>query len=653
MKLQQKIALSFVIASIVIVMLVSTLGYYFAQKQVQVSVEAQMNAVAQNYVSEIDAWVRGKIDVIEAIGKILESSEQKATVSMLSFGKGNKEITSLYVGYEDSTFIEASGWVPPAGWDVRTRPWYVQAKSKGGSIVSTPYVDVLTGKYVVTVATPIKNASGSISGVVGADIQLSSLGEVMKSANVNGKGFGFLVDQNGVIIGHPDKETIGQNIKDNPYLKEHAEVMLKNQQGLVHYQRDGVAFLLLYGTLPSTHWRVGIGLPEADAYHSLSQLFWGFAVLGILAVLVVCGYALWFSRKVTRPILNVIEGAKVVAKGDLTVALDDKGKDELADLAKNFNTMRDSMRNMIHKVSQVTNQVAASSEELTTSAGQSAQATNQIASVIGEVATGVEEQLKTVSHTALVVEQMSAGVQQIAAHASTVAVTSAKSADNAQTGRKAVEKAITQMGNIEVTVNRSAQVVAKLGERSKEIGQIVDTITGIAGQTNLLALNAAIEAARAGEQGRGFSVVAEEVRQLAEQSQTAAKQITSLIKEIQVDTDSAVVAMNEGTREVHLGTEVVQDAGKTFREIFVSFNEVTAKIKEISSAIQKLATGSQQMVVSVHDMDKVSKETAIQAQTVSAATEEQSATMEEMAVLSQDLAKRAQELTQAVGLFKI
>ncbi|MDR3590740.1 MAG: methyl-accepting chemotaxis protein, partial [Negativicutes bacterium] len=215
------------------------------------------------------------------------------------------------------------------------------------------------------------------------------------------------------------------------------------------------------------------------------------------------------------------------------------------------------------------------------------------------------------------------------------------------------EKAITQMSQNEDTVTSSDPVVSKLGERSIVFCRIEDSIAGIAGQTNLLALNAAIEAARAGEQGRGFAVVAEEVRKLAEQSQDAAKQIASLIGEIQKDTDSAVVAMTEGTKEVRVGSEVVQDAGKTFQDIFAAFNQVTGQIREISGSIEELAGGSQQIVSSVREIDSISKEAASQAQTVSAATEEQSATMEEIAASSQSLARMAEELTQAVSRFKI
>jgi len=196
-------------------------------------------------------------------------------------------------------------------------------------------------------------------------------------------------------------------------------------------------------------------------------------------------------------------------------------------------------------------------------------------------------------------------------------------------------------------------VVAKLGERAKEIGQIVDTIAGIAGQTNLLALNAAIEAARAGEQGRGFAVVAEEVRKLAEQSQEAAGKIAELIGEIQGDTDKAVVAMNDGTREVKTGAEVVNAAGAAFREIVTLVSQVSVSVKEISAAVQEMAGGSQQIVGAVKKIDTLSKSSAAEAQSVSAAAEEQLASMEEIASSSQALAQLAQDLQAAVAKFRI
>ncbi len=375
----------------------------------------------------------------------------------------------------------------------------------------------------------------------------------------------------------------------------------------------------------------------------------------ILVMSVILGMiGLFIARMITRPLNSLVSACEELAAGDFR----DKPRnlirqDEIGRVADALVDMRSKLSTVLKRVNESAEQVAASSEELTASAEQSAQAVTQVAGAINDVANGAEKQLKAVNETSAVVEQISAGIQQVAASANQVAGNSAQAAEMARDGDQAVDKAIRQMSHIEQTVDNSAEVVAKLGDRSKEIGQIVDTISGIAGQTNLLALNAAIEAARAGEQGRGFAVVAEEVRKLAEQSQDAAKQIATLISEIQSDTEKAVVAMGEGTREVKVGTEVVTAAGRSFKEIATLVTQVSEQVKDSSAATQQMASGSQQIVASVKEIDRQSKMAVGQAQTVSAATEEQSASMEEIASSSQSLAKLAQDLQTAVSHFRV
>jgi len=222
-------------------------------------------------------------------------------------------------------------------------------------------------------------------------------------------------------------------------------------------------------------------------------------------LILLVGFALFIAKKITNPLQQMIVFCKELEEGDFR---DKPGhlqrKDELGQLADALINMRNKLRNVLKQVNESAEQVAASAEELTASSEQSAQAVTQVATSINDVAQGAENQLAAVNKTTAVVEQMAKGISQAAGNSNQVAANSGKASEKAKKGNASLHKAVSQMGNITQTVSDSAKMVNQLGARSKEIGQIIDAITGIAGQTNLLALNAAIEAARAGEQGRGF-----------------------------------------------------------------------------------------------------------------------------------------------------
>ncbi len=379
----------------------------------------------------------------------------------------------------------------------------------------------------------------------------------------------------------------------------------------------------------------------------------------IITASLLCGgliivLAIWYGRNLTSRIRQLNSQLAEIGKLNLTQAdIDSAQNDEIGDMAHTVTGLKQELKMIVGRISENAGQVAAASQELTAISEQSAQAAGQVANAITEVAQGAVQQQKSVEEATATVEQVSANIQQVTGHMATTESTSAKTADAAKDGLAIVAVAVNQMGNIENTVNNSAAVVEKLGERSKEIGQIVDTISGIAGQTNLLALNAAIEAARAGEQGRGFAVVAEEVRKLAEQSQDAARKIADLINEIQVETNAAVVAMNEGTKEVGTGAQAVNNAGESFKQIALLINELSGQSREITTGVQHMGQSSQQLVAAIQLINAVSTNTAGQTQTVSAATEEQSASMEQIAANSQSLAKMAEELQLTVQRFTL
>ena len=327
--------------------------------------------------------------------------------------------------------------------------------------------------------------------------------------------------------------------------------------------------------------------------------------------------------------------------------------DEFGALADSLANMRENVNKLLKDIHQSSETVASSSQELTASSDQSAQVTNNIAQSISDVAAMNEQQSDSVNTTFSAVKQISANIEEIASNANIASSNAEAASKEAGNGGDSIRTAISQMESIEKVVSESAAVVNELGENSKEIGMIVETITGIAEQTNLLALNAAIEAARAGDQGRGFAVVAEEVRKLAAESQEAAEKIANLIGTIQSQTENAVQAMNAGTSEVKKGSAIVKKSGIAFNHIIELNNGVAKQVKGIAQTTEEVAKASTNVTNAIQNVEQASKKVADQTQTVSAATEEQSASMEEIASASQNLAEIAQKLNEDINSFKV
>lgn len=384
-----------------------------------------------------------------------------------------------------------------------------------------------------------------------------------------------------------------------------------------------------------------------------------FEVKIVLGVMLISGgciilLSLAIVRLLSKALATITKSVQKDTQGYITIQeISLNSKDEFGDLAHVLNTLLSQMQGFIKQVSLSARELTISSEELNASAEQAAQSTNQVATSIAEVSRGTELGVDAVNEAALVIEKILMAIGQAGTNSNTVVATSDKMATAAKIGGKSLDTAVNQMKNIGATVASSSELVAKLGERSKEIGQIVEAISSIAGQTNLLALNAAIEAARAGEQGRGFAVVAEEVRKLAEESRKATEEITKLIGEIQHDTEQAVGAMNNGTREVTLGEEVVNTAGRGFKEIVVLVNEMSTQVQGIALVISQMVNSSQQAASAIKIVEKTSQDIAGETQTVAAATEEQSASMEEIASSSENLSRMAQNLQVAINSFRV
>lgn len=656
MKFKIKLTLLFSLLTVAALLIASVSGYLFTKQQLIDRIQAEMAASADSHVNKLDGWLISKAKMLEVTAGTIKSTigDGEITVPMLAGYKTvDKEISDVYFGSKEGKMVDGSGWTPPADYDPRTRTWYKSAIEQQKLIFSDPYLDLVTKQMAVSVAMPVKDSAGQVRGIISEDILLQTLVENVKVINLNGAGYACLVDAKGQILAHPDANLVSKNISELDGGTNAFKEILGQGQGFKIYSHNDEEWLMVFRKVPSAGWILAISVPAEVVLKPLAQLKWLFAIITLVCAFIVVMITFIVSKSITRPIETLAKQANLVAGGNLTVEVAADGKDEIAELAAGFSKMVQNLRSLIFQVHTNAEQVAAASQELSASSHESAQASGQVAGSVSDIASGAQLQQHAVQETTDISMAMSASIRQATEDARQAVEKSTQAAAKAKESGGSINQAVDQMVLIERTVNSSAKVVASLGERSKEIGQIIDTIAGIAGQTNLLALNAAIEAARAGEQGRGFAVVAEEVRKLAEQSQEAAKQIGSLIGEIQGDTARAVAAMDEGTREVSLGAEAVNAAGSSFNVIAEIVMQVSEQVQGISASMQQVDNGSRQIIAGIHKIDDLSKKAAGEAEMVSAATEEQVASMEQIAAASQKLTNMAQNLKETVDQFHL
>lgn len=359
------------------------------------------------------------------------------------------------------------------------------------------------------------------------------------------------------------------------------------------------------------------------------------------------------NRLLLKQIGPFIEVSKRISQNDLTLSMQ-------VDMNNEFRVLGESVEQMLSNLRVILQENLAASEKLALAAAdmsgmvqETSAAAEQVTNTMDQMTRDTEEQFENINLSVLASQQMSETAQQVAAEAQRAASYSSQAAERAQKGEQFIGQVHAMINQLQETVDSSAEVVRRLGTRSSEIGKIVDVMRGISRQTNLLALNAAIEAARAGEHGRGFSVVADEVRVLAEQSTNSAIQIVALINEIQSETKAAVEAMEIGTRMVDDATTLAISAKDAFNAITQSVNQTVGTIHEIAAASQEQAASSEEMTTTMQTVAQISQQNVTGAKQVAAATEEQKSNMQKLAESSSNLVEMAELLTGLVGRFKV
>lgn len=589
---------------------------------------------------------------------VTDEDAVEAFLSRLTQQNKKEGITNIFMGREeDGRFSDGTGWKESESFDARTRPWYQQAVSAKKMIITDPYVDSISGDLVLSIATPIYSETGSLLGVVGEDVNLETLAEMVASLRVYGTGEAFLLDRKGTIIASPHTEDImkvnmSQDSKFPDALKIVAQKMIAGETGSATYSYGNEEKMVFYA--PSEHGLpLAVFFPVSVITHIIHSLTWMLLAVSVVAVVVVALLVFTIARGLARSIRHMETATNCIAKGDLTARFNTRGKDEIARISNHLNEMVDRLRELIVSVRHEAVETSQRAETLASLSEETVASMEEVAGSIDQVLERSENSSSALQETNASIQEVAAGAQAAAKSATDGAEGSSKAVNITETAVEDVDRMIEGISFAVKESQKGAETILDLARSVDDISGFVATITSIADQTNLLALNAAIEAARAGEAGRGFAVVAEEVRKLAEESALAAQKVQSLIKGLQASSQHSILAAQESEKTLGKTMDQALSAQEKLKEAVSAVARVSESVQSIAAVSEEQAASSEEMTSAIQTVTDATVEVVQSMSNIKNASGDTTKAAEGIALESQNMSRSASDLLRLISKFVV
>jgi len=579
----RKILLAAALIVVVAFSLFIVVNDYRQRETLKNNVDSELTQLGSLTTQNIQTWLDSRIQLLLSMAQqvALDGPAQATLQRAIGLPVYPENFQLSYFGGKDGVMFSVPAGNRAADYDPRARGWYKAADAAQATIVTEPYIAASSGKLVVTLATPVRQ-QGQMIGVAGADISLDAISKTINSLNFGGHGYAYIVSAEGKILIHPDSKLLLKNVSE-----AYPDGAPKIAPGVAEIESGGkaqfISFTKVQG-LSSANWYVALVLDRDAAYSMLSEFRASAITAMLIAVAIIIVLLGLLIRVLMRPLHQMGRAMADIAdgEGDLTKRLNTDSNDEFGQMAQSFNRFVERIHGSIREVA--------------STAGQLGEVAARVVGASNSSMKNSDQQANRTTSVAAAINQLGAAAQEIAQNAALASQHSSQASQLASEGQGVVSQTITAMNQLSEKISESCVNIETLNNKTANIGQILEVISGISQQTNLLALNAAIEAARAGEAGRGFAVVADEVRNLAHRTQDSAQQVQKMIEELQVGARDAVANMTESQRQSESSVVIANKAGERL-------GSVTQRIGEIDGMNQSVATATEEQTAVVESIN--------------------------------------------------
>ena len=662
MKIRTRMLLFIALPILMAILLIAGSSYVYSSRMVEDLSKREMLETAKKYGSNLETFIAKQIANVDMLSDSItmsDLSDKELYNELIYVTDKNSDILAAFAGFSDKRFFNGSQLPVPADYDPTTRDWYGDSMNSDRPYVSIPYTDAASGDTVITVSTQIKK-DGKAIGVLGLDITMKTVNELVNGIKLYDTGFAYIIDSEGYIVSYKDYEPSEEfgKIEDGSKA-DLVDTILEGDDETFYSVEDGIKRVNSKYGIIGTDWTLVVSVPESEVMgevHNLSLFMIG---IGAFFFVLILGLLLWIIKSITSPIAALGKDMEKLADYDFSeevksgISKNSGRKDEIGSISRGTEKVVERLRDIVLNIREVSGNILNVSDEIADNAKSTAKASDELTKAVDGISVGAMHQAEDMQRGTKAMQSIGEALRaneesMVELNNSSDGVYEAK-----EKGMSAIKDLISTTAKVEESAMKVSEVIVRTDEGAKKIDEASTMIKSIAGQTNLLALNAAIEAARAGEAGKGFAVVADEIRKLAEQTDKFTEEIVVVVRNLSERTKEAVDIMEEVKTVIGDQVNCVDETEKQFVFISDEIDVTKTIIGKLNDSEKELESARGELSEIVEGLAAVSEENAAATEECLASVEEQAASTSIIESSAERLPEMAKGLEEAVQKFKL